>query len=126
MPRNSAPDQIDPQFGVKLRQARQLKKLSQGQLAQRIGADVHRISKYERGASVPPTAMLVKLADVLDVTTDYLIRGGENRPINAVKDPDLLNRYLQIDTLSKQDRQVLLTLIDAFLKKKRLEELMAS
>lgn len=125
MARNSSPADIAPDFADKLKRARQVKGLTQGQLAHRVGADVNRISKYETGAMVPPTGMLVKLADVLEVTTDYLIRGGENRPAAQVGDPELLNQFRQLETLPAQDRQVLKILIDAFLKKKRLEELMA-
>jgi hypothetical protein len=38
----------------------------------------------------------------------------------------LLERFTEIDALPKADREVLLTLIDAFIKKRRFEELAAS
>jgi transcriptional regulator with XRE-family HTH domain len=126
MARNSSPDEISPQFSAKLKRARQLKGLTQGQLAQKIDADIQRISKYERGVAAPTTGILVKLADALDVTTDYLIRDGESQPAAAVRDPDLLQRFVEVDILPERDREVLLTLLDAFIKKHRFEMLAAS
>lgn len=126
MARNSSPDEITTQFPEKLKRARQLKDLTQAQLAHKVGADVQRISKYERGVMVPTTAILVRLADALGVTMDYLLRNGDREPAGAVRDPELLERVIEIDGLPEHDRQVLLTLIDAFIKKHRFEELAAS
>ena len=126
MARNSAPKDIDPEFSQKLKRARQLKGFTQGQLARMVGADIQRISKYERGILVPTTGILLKLAEALDVTIDYLIRSGENNPSGAIGDPELLARFRHVSELPKQDQNVVMTLIDALVKKQRLEELAAS
>jgi transcriptional regulator with XRE-family HTH domain len=126
MARNSAPEDIDPEFPLKLRQARQLKGFTQGQLARMVGADTQRISKYERGVLVPTTGILLKLAEALAVTVDYLIRSGENNPVGAIGDPELLERFRHVSELPEEDQNVVLTLIDALVKKQRLEQLAAS
>ena len=126
MARNSAPADIDPEFPQKLRRARQLKGLTQGQLARKVGADIQRISKYERGILVPTTGILLKLAEALEVTVDFLIRSGDNNPAGAIGDPELLERFRHVTELPKQEQGVVLTLIDALVKKQRLEELAAS
>lgn len=126
MARNSLPDEIAPDFGDKLKYARIAKGLTQGQLAHRVGADTNRISKYENAAIVPPTGMLVKLADVLGVSVDYLIRGGDDHPVTTLRDPELLRRFTDLDVLPEADRLVVLTLIDAFVKKRKFEQLAAS
>lgn len=125
MARNCAPDEISEDFAAKLKRARQLKGFTQGQLAQKIDADIQRISKYERGVMVPTTAILVKLAEALEVTTDYLIRDGESNPNGAIHDPELLDRFRDITELPEEDRGILLALIDAFVKKRRFEQLAA-
>ena len=51
---------ISAKFPEKLKSARQQKGFTQGQLAQRVGSDSQRISKYERGVMVPTTAILIK------------------------------------------------------------------
>jgi transcriptional regulator with XRE-family HTH domain len=91
-----------------------------------VGADTQRISKYERGVLVPTTGILLKLAEALAVTVDYLIRSGENNPVGAIGDPELLERFRHVSELPEEDQNVVLTLIDALVKKQRLEQLAAS
>lgn len=38
----------------------------------KIGVDLHRISKYERGVLYPTIELLLKLADLFEVSLDYL------------------------------------------------------
>ena len=63
------------QFGANLSDQRQRAGISQEELG--IRADVHRteISQLERGLRVPRLDTIVKLRDVLGVTTDELIAG---------------------------------------------------
>jgi len=60
--------------------------LTQGQLAQKIAADIQRISKYERGVLIPTTGIIVKLSNTLDVSLDYLLKNGKNRVTGKVKE----------------------------------------
>lgn len=63
----------------RLRQARNIKKLTQEELAKKVNAKKTTISNYETGYSSPSNEMLKDLADVLDVDTDYLL-GRTNTP----------------------------------------------
>lgn len=60
MPNKSTNMYISPELSEKLKQARKQKGLTQGQLAQKIGADIQRISKYERGVLIPTTGIYSK------------------------------------------------------------------
>ncbi len=60
-------------LSARLRSARKMKNLSQEKLAELVGTTKATISNYENQYNSPPTEMLVKLADVLDVTTDWLL-----------------------------------------------------
>jgi transcriptional regulator with XRE-family HTH domain len=110
-------------FPAKLRKARKEKGLSQGQLAQRIGADIQRVSKYERGVNIPTTDIMVKIADTLDVSLDYLLRNGKNRTLGKIRDTELIDQFAQIDALPDDDRKHLKALIEAFVKKHLFEQL---
>ena len=114
---------VSPDFPAKLKKARKEKGLSQGQLAQRIGADIQRVSKYERGVNVPTTDIMVRIADALDVNLDYLLRNGKNRVLGKIRDTDLIDHFAQIDALPDEDRQHLKALIQAFVKKHLFEQL---
>ncbi|MFC7441433.1 helix-turn-helix domain-containing protein [Laceyella putida] len=66
-------------FSARLRSARKKKNLSQEKLAELVGTTKATISNYENEYSSPSNEMLIKLSDVLDVTTDYLL-GRSDRP----------------------------------------------
>lgn len=114
---------ISPEFPAKLREARRRRGLTQGQLSKHIGTDVQRISKYERGVLVPTTKLLVRLAQVLDVNIDYLLRDGEDNAVGAIRDPELLDHFAQVDALPEKDKEILKTLLQAFIKKHQFEQL---
>ncbi len=112
-----------PQLPVKLKQARSLKGLTQGQLSKKTGVDVQRLSKYERGVLVPTTEVIVKISDALGVSIDYLLKNGNNTIVGQIKDAELLKHVIQIDDLPNKDRGILKEIFEAFIKKHRFEEL---
>ncbi len=114
---------ICPDLPAKLRQARKQKGLTQGQLSQKTGSDIQRISKYERGVLIPTTEMMVKLSEALDVSLDYLLKNGENRVAGKIRDAELVDHFAQVDALPDDDRHILKTLLEAFIKKRQFEEL---
>ncbi|MBN2909126.1 helix-turn-helix transcriptional regulator [Polycladomyces sp. WAk] len=58
---------------VRLRSIRKARGLSQEELARRVNTTKGTISNYENGYSTPSNEMLLKLADELHTTTDYLL-----------------------------------------------------
>ena len=68
-------------FGKRLRTLRKEKDLTQKELGQMIGVGRTTISEYESGKIVPRQDGLVKLAEILGVTVDYLTGNHEVREI---------------------------------------------
>jgi len=60
-------------FGIRLRKLRTTSKLTQKQLADKINVTHVSISGYESGNRTPDTDTLQKIAQVFDVSTDYLL-----------------------------------------------------
>jgi len=60
-------------FVERLKQLREAKGLTQLRLAMELNVSQETISGYEIGKAVPPAEMLVKLADVLDSSVDYIL-----------------------------------------------------
>jgi len=58
---------------INLKIARIRKGLTQKELGELIGGALVDISRYETGKSKPPIDKLCKMADVLNVTTDFLL-----------------------------------------------------
>lgn len=57
-------------FGVRLRELRDARGLTQQALGERTGIAYQTIAKYERGDSIPNWVTVEKLADALGVPTD--------------------------------------------------------
>lgn len=67
---------FDPlKFGKRLQNTRKALGITQEELADRISVDRNHITRMERGIRVCSIDLLVELAAVLDVSTDYLLVG---------------------------------------------------
>lgn len=76
-------------IGERIKAARKAKKLTQEQLAAKVKTTKGTISNYENGYSSPSNEMIVLLADVLEVSTDYLLGRIDNpEPLHDKKDKD--------------------------------------
>lgn len=60
-------------FNKKLRSMRMARHFTQQRLADSIGIALRTYQCYEQGTREPSLDLLVKLADVLEVPTDYLL-----------------------------------------------------
>jgi transcriptional regulator with XRE-family HTH domain len=99
MSESSRPSDVFPD---RLRSARRLRELDQGELAKRAGMQASAISHFENGNRKPSFDNLRRLADALDVTTDYLL-GRVNEP-SGVGVADKLHRHIQ--KLGTNDREI--------------------
>ncbi|MBA4369353.1 MAG: transcriptional regulator [Desulfobacterium sp.] len=115
---------VSPDFPKKLKQLRQTKEWSQGQVAMKIGVDLQRISKYERGVLYPTTELVLKLADLFEVSLDYLLRDKSNPTANKINNLELFKQMEKADKLPSDKQKTLIAVLDAFIKQQKLEELM--
>ena len=76
---------------------------SQGQLFQKIGADLQRVPQYERGVIWPTMELTVKMAKVFDVSVDFLIRDDKTAAVSKIKNQKLLNKLEAINNLPEDD-----------------------
>jgi transcriptional regulator with XRE-family HTH domain len=105
-----------PKFAERLTKARDLRGLSQELLAKRAGLHESHVSHFEHGDRLPSYQNLLKLADTLKVSVDYLMgRTDESAYF------DVGNQLLHaLGRLSLRDYQVVTTLIDVLAKIDRL------
>ncbi len=101
-------------FGKKLRECREVKKISQNELAKLIEAHHSIIGKYERDEVKPSIDVVVKMANTLNTTVGYLL--GETDDNNALQDPLMLKRLNEINNLPNKEKEALLLTLDAFLR----------
>lgn len=109
-------------FAQRLRELRKQKNLSQTELGQLAELHYTHIGRFERGSSRPGGDTLKRLADVLGVTSDYLLEGAVNEVAKArFEDRELLKQFQEVEQLPDEDKLVVKKLLDAFLVKKQLQ-----
>lgn len=60
-------------FGLKLKELRNQASLTQEQLADKLGIKKATVSYYEKGERTPSPDVLIKIAEIFHVSTDYLL-----------------------------------------------------
>ena len=110
-------------FAQRLRYLRQTRGWSQGQLAKKFGGDLQRISKYEQGINRPPSEMMIKLANIFDVSLDYLMLGKEDAASGKIKHDKLIKQINHLDELSEKDQEIVAIFLESFIKSRKFDEL---
>lgn len=72
-------------LGSRIKEAREKRGITQGELARRMNRSVPTISSYETNAQTPPTDVLLSIANALHVSLDYLLE-WEGRKSYSVED----------------------------------------
>jgi len=71
------------QIGTHVRARRNALGLSQTDLARELSVSHQHVSRIELGDATPSLEMLLKLSRKLGVSTDYLLTGKEQAPLDA-------------------------------------------
>jgi transcriptional regulator with XRE-family HTH domain len=99
-------------IGDKIAQLRKSKSWSQTDLAKAIDASREAIGKYERNEVVPSVEVAKKIADIFDVTLDYLVNDNAKPSF----DKQTVKRLMDIETLKDTGKGYLFALINAYLR----------
>lgn len=67
-------------FGEKLKAIRKSKRLTQLDLSKRLNVSKGTVSAYEQGLSYPSIETLVKICEILDTSSDYLLGISDDLP----------------------------------------------
>ena len=98
-------------FGKRLLEARKRKGVSQEDLAKDLGTKGPVIGRYERDEMKPSIEVAAKMAELLDVSLDYLV--GKT---DVLIDGKVMNRIIEIQKLSADEQKTVFSLLDAFLR----------
>ena len=112
------------ELGHRITELRKQKGWSQTELANKIGLSYPQMSRYEVKGTQPPADTLKKLADALGTTVDFLINGATDEKAKAnLKDSDLLNQFKAVEAMPEKDKNVIKSLIDAYITKQQLKKM---
>lgn len=101
-------------FGTRLAALRKQKKLSQYELAEKLGFSRGKLANYEQGTREPDYETLKFLANFFDVSIDYLLGNSDSRELsdeeefqNFIEDPELEMWYKQLPNNKEEDLRAL-------------------
>lgn len=101
-------------FGRKIQQLRKENKMSQPELAKFVGTSGTIIGRYERGEITPSIEVARKLAEVFNVTVDYLV--AEKDIPKLLKDQSMINRLSALESIPNEDRDRILFVVDGLIR----------
>lgn len=101
-------------FSKRLKRARELRALSQAQLATKAGLPAASVSHFESGPRKPSFDNLKSLASALDVTTDYLL-GRSDTPDASASAGEL---HRDLSKLTSQDLALTKGFVEMLVKRK--------
>jgi len=112
---------IDMGFPERLATLRRARGMTQYALADAAGVNVSQIRRYEAGTSQPTLGVLRKLAVALNVSADLLLFDKDERGPGD----DLRLQFEAIQAMNDEDKRVIASLIDAYIKKHQIESVLA-
>lgn len=111
-------------LGQKIREVRRAQKMTQKELAKRIGLTTTQISRWEQDHVIPRTRNLEDLAKALDVSNEEF---QNLRPAASTQlldeDPELLEIVTQINTLNTEQKRALKLVIHSMVTCQKLQNL---
>jgi len=113
-------------LGDRIHDLRKQLGISQTELASKADISKSMINRYENKGVQPPADVLNKIADILETSVDFLLNGTSEQKATAnINDNKLLQQFKAVEKLNDDDRHVVSKLIDAFIKTKQLEQIVA-
>lgn len=113
-------------FGKRLAAAREAKGLTKQKLGEVVDVHHSQIGRYEKGEASPAAEVLKKMANALDVSTDFLMNGTTaDLAAENITDKTLINQFNRISELSEENKIVVSKLIDAFLFQQEMKQKLA-
>lgn len=81
-------------MGARIAALRRQAGMSQAELARQLQCSASAVGMYEQGRREPPSDLLVQMAQIFGVTTDYLLTGSAREPQDQQAFADMLRRSL--------------------------------
>lgn len=106
-------------FGSRLLQARKKKGISQEELAKHLGTKGPAIGRYERDEMKPSIDAATKMAQLLEVSLDWLVGTTD-----AELDTATINRIQDIHKLPKKEKELVFEFLDSFIANKKIKSVL--
>lgn len=111
--------------GENIKRIRTAKKLSQKEVIAIANLDSAQYSRIENCKTDPTVTTLDKIAKALGISlSDLFASTDELKEINSY-DKSIMEKVALLETLNDEERQAIYTMLDAFVGKKKLKEVLS-
>jgi transcriptional regulator with XRE-family HTH domain len=112
------------EIGNCIKRLRQQRDWSQAQFGKKLKVHQKQISKYERGITIPSVEVLIRIAQVFDVSLDYLVfKQKEDEQQLEISDRELLEKMVTVDKFPQKDKNLIKGILDTFIIKNQFQKL---
>lgn len=114
-------------FAKNLAALRKSRQLTQLQLADMLDVQPRLIGRWERGQGKPQFDYIVKLADVLEVSFDTLLRGDKAAAPSTfeVRNKQLQELCKQVDQLDQNEQEVICYLMNLVIRNEQIKQIVS-
>jgi transcriptional regulator with XRE-family HTH domain len=106
-------------FGSIVVELRKGQGISQTDLASQLSIHKNVLGRYERNEVLPSVEIARKIADILDVSLDYLTGKAD-----VQMDKNTRERILEVSKFEEEDREHIFSVIDAFIAKRKIQSIL--
>ncbi len=106
-------------FGSSVVELRKEQGISQTDFASQLGIHKNVLGRYERNEVLPSIEIARKIADILDVSLDYLTGKAD-----VQMDKNTRKRILEVSKFEEQDKEHIFSVIDAFIAKRKIQSIL--
>ncbi|MHA7060247.1 helix-turn-helix domain-containing protein [Aquimarina sp. M1] len=106
-------------FGSIIVELRKEQSISQTDLASKLGIHKNVLGRYERNEVFPSIEIARKIADILDVSLDYLTGKAD-----VQMDKNTRQRILEVSKFEEEDKEHIFSVIDAFIAKRKIQSIL--
>lgn len=106
-------------FGSIVVELRKEQGISQTDLAKQLGIHKNVLGRYERNEVLPSIEIARKIADILDVSLDYLTGKAD-----VQMDKTTRKRILEVSKFEENDKDHIFSVIDAFIAKRKIQSIL--
>lgn len=114
------------ELGDTIKRVREVKGLSQKEVALSCKMDQAHYSRIENGKTDPSFSVVVRIAKALGIELHELFNADTNYKELHTHDKSLIDKLTMIEQLDKKEKQAFFIVLDAFVNKKRLKDALAS
>ena len=72
---------------------------------------------------MPTVELMVRIAKAFEVSVDFLIWDGKDTAVSKIENQKLLQQLEEINDLPEGDQETVISFLDAFIKRRKFEEL---